>query len=101
VAARQKLSESQHEYHLVVDNIRPLDYEIYAIPEGAIADELEEHGDDVKVILLGPQVSFMRKAAEKTAAPYHIPVDVVNVRLYGTANGEKILEHALKLANES
>ncbi|WGI66140.1 hypothetical protein QEN29_25630 [Escherichia coli] len=43
-----------------------LDYEIYAIPEGAIADELEEHGDDVKVILLGPQVSFMRKAAEKT-----------------------------------
>ncbi|NQD51364.1 PTS sugar transporter subunit IIB, partial [Bacillus altitudinis] len=45
--------------------------------------------------------SFMRKAAEKTAAPYHIPVDVVNVRLYGTANGEKILEHALKLANES
>ena len=31
VAARQKLSESQHEYHLVVDNIRPLDYEIYAV----------------------------------------------------------------------
>ena len=31
VAARQKLNESQHEYHLVVDNIRPLDYEIYAV----------------------------------------------------------------------
>ncbi|MCQ4444478.1 type VI secretion system baseplate subunit TssF [Enterobacter cloacae] len=31
VAARQKLSEGQHEYHLVVDNIRPLDYEIYAV----------------------------------------------------------------------
>ncbi|WP_312951341.1 type VI secretion system baseplate subunit TssF [Superficieibacter sp.] len=31
VAARQKLSDSQHEYHLVVDNIRPLDYEIYAV----------------------------------------------------------------------
>lgn len=31
VAARQKLSESQHEYHLVVDNIRPPDYEIYAV----------------------------------------------------------------------
>ncbi|MFD4416965.1 PTS sugar transporter subunit IIB [Bacillus safensis] len=78
-----------------------LDYYIYAIPEGAIADELEEHGENVQAILLGPQVSFMKKAAEKTAAPYQIPVDVVNVRLYGTANGEKILEHALKLANES
>lgn len=31
IAARQKLSDSQHEYHLVVDNIRPLDYEIYAV----------------------------------------------------------------------
>jgi type VI secretion system protein ImpG len=31
VAERQKLSDSQHEYHLVVDNIRPMDYEIYAV----------------------------------------------------------------------
>ncbi|QHM76803.1 hypothetical protein C7M52_02786 [Mixta theicola] len=31
VAERQKLSESQHEYHLVVDNIRPLDYEVYSV----------------------------------------------------------------------
>lgn len=31
VAERQKLSESLHEYHLVVDNIRPLDYEIYSV----------------------------------------------------------------------
>lgn len=29
--ARQKLDESQNEWHLVVDNIRPLDYEIYAV----------------------------------------------------------------------
>lgn len=31
VAARQKLGDGQHEYHLVVDNIRPLDYEIYSV----------------------------------------------------------------------
>lgn len=31
VASRQKLSDNQHECHLVVDNIRPLDYEIYAV----------------------------------------------------------------------
>jgi len=31
VAERQKLRDNQHEYHLVVDNIRPLDYEIYAV----------------------------------------------------------------------
>ncbi|MCG8709072.1 type VI secretion system baseplate subunit TssF [Brenneria sp. 4F2] len=31
VAERQKISEAQHEYHLVVDNIRPLDYEVFAV----------------------------------------------------------------------
>jgi type VI secretion system protein ImpG len=31
VAERQKLRDNVHEYHLVVDNIRPLDYEIYAV----------------------------------------------------------------------
>ncbi len=30
-AERQKISENVHEYHLVVDNIRPLDYEIYSV----------------------------------------------------------------------
>lgn len=31
VAERQRISESQYEYHLVVDKIRPLDYEIYSV----------------------------------------------------------------------
>ncbi|MCK8349881.1 type VI secretion system baseplate subunit TssF, partial [Erwinia amylovora] len=31
VAQRQKLSDSVHDYHLVVDNIRPLDYEIFSV----------------------------------------------------------------------
>lgn len=44
VAERQKLSESSHEYHLVVDNIRPLDYEIYAVQKlyGARDGQREE-----------------------------------------------------------
>jgi len=31
VAQRQKLNEGQFEYHLVVDNIRPLDYEVFSV----------------------------------------------------------------------
>lgn len=44
VAERQKLSESSHEYHLVVDNIRPLDYEIYAVQKlyGTLEGQREE-----------------------------------------------------------
>ncbi|MFP7478442.1 PTS sugar transporter subunit IIB [Terribacillus saccharophilus] len=76
------------------------EYYIYAIPEGAIEEELQAHHDDVVVIMLGPQVRFARRATEKRAAPYGIPVDVMDVRLYGTADGEKLLEKALQLASQ-
>ncbi|MGV0240884.1 type VI secretion system baseplate subunit TssF [Klebsiella aerogenes] len=44
IAARQSLSDSQHEYHLVVDNIRPLDYEIYSVSK--IHGSADGHRDD-------------------------------------------------------
>ncbi|MBA4493974.1 PTS sugar transporter subunit IIB [Paenactinomyces guangxiensis] len=75
------------------------EYDIYAIPEGTIEEELAKcNGEDVLAILLGPQVRFMKKKAELAAAPYGIPVDVIDTKLYGTANGAKILDHALELA---
>jgi cellobiose PTS system EIIB component len=73
------------------------DIDVYAIPEGAIEDELATSSEGVIAILLGPQVRFMKQAAVNTAKPYGIPVDVIDVRLYGTADGEKILDHALQL----
>ncbi|SDC93278.1 PTS system, cellobiose-specific IIB component [Terribacillus halophilus] len=76
------------------------EYYIYAIPEGAIEEELQAHHDEVVVIMLGPQVRFARRATEKRAAPYGIPVDVMDVRLYGTADGEKLLQKALQLAKQ-
>lgn len=75
-------------------------YHIYAIPEGAIEEELQAHHDEVVVIMLGPQVRFAKRATEKRAAPYGIPVDVMDVKLYGTADGEKLLEKALQLASQ-
>ncbi|MFB1100236.1 MULTISPECIES: PTS sugar transporter subunit IIB [Terribacillus] len=76
------------------------EYYIYAIPEGAIEEELQAHHDEVVVIMLGPQVRFAKRATEKRAAPYGIPVDVMDVKLYGTADGEKLLEKALQLASQ-
>ncbi|PAD39661.1 PTS sugar transporter subunit IIB [Terribacillus sp. 7520-G] len=76
------------------------EYYIYAIPEGAIEEELLAHHEEVVVIMLGPQVRFAKRATEKRAKPYGIPVDVMDVRLYGTADGEKLLEKALQLASQ-
>ncbi|KWW21176.1 hypothetical protein AS888_16350 [Peribacillus simplex] len=42
-------------------------------------------GNYLIAILLGPQVKLMKKAAENTAAPYGIPVDVIDLKSYGTS----------------
>ena len=47
------------------------------------------------VVLLGPQIKFMLPKIKEEAG--NIPVDAINMIYYGTMNGEKILDYALKL----
>lgn len=64
----------------------------------AIAEaELKQHVDKVDVILLGPQVRFLLAKIKEAAAPYGIPVDVIDSIDYGTMNGGKVLQKALRL----
>lgn len=52
---------------------------------------------EVDVLLLGPQVRFMKSQFEKKVAEKNIPVDVIDMRDYGMVNGEKVLQTALDL----
>ena len=59
--------------------------------------------DKVDCILLGPQVRFQKAAIEKLAAGRKagpVPVDIIDMRDYGTMNGKKVLAHALELIGE-
>ena len=47
------------------------------------------------VILLGPQVRFLKSKMEATAGGK--PVAVIDMAAYGTMNGEKVLQQALSL----
>jgi PTS system cellobiose-specific IIB component len=48
-------------------------------------------------ILLGPQVSFMKKDILEKAEPYNIPVaDIASID-YGFSDGVKVLKQALSL----
>ena len=72
---------------------------IFALPFSAAPRVLEE----VDCILLGPQVRFQKAAIEKLAASRKagaIPVDVIDMRDYGTMNGKAVLSAALKLLGE-
>ncbi len=69
---------------------------IFALPFSDAPRVLEE----VDCILLGPQVRFQKSAIEKMASERKagpIPVDVIDMRDYGTMNGKSVYESALKL----
>ena len=55
---------------------------------------------DVDVLLLGPQVRFMKADFEKRLEPKGIPLDVINMADYGMMNGEKVLDQAIALIGE-
>ncbi len=56
--------------------------------------------EDVDVLLLGPQVRFLKKKYEKKLAGTHTKLAVIDMQDYGQVNGEKVLESALQLTSE-
>ncbi|MBA9028655.1 PTS sugar transporter subunit IIB [Peribacillus huizhouensis] len=53
--------------------------------------------EKVDVLLIGPQVRFMKSKFEKIVADAHIPVAVIDMKDYGKMDGEKVLATALEL----
>lgn len=72
-----------------------LDAEIFAIGAGEVDNTLSSK--DVDVLMLGPQVRFMKDQFEKKVADKGIPVEVINMQDYGMVNGEKVLQAAVEL----
>ncbi len=70
---------------------RQLDVEILAVAES----EAKNH-TDAGVVLLGPQVRFIKAKVEKLMGGA-APVEIINSVHYGTLNGEKVLDTALDL----
>ncbi|KGX86859.1 PTS sugar transporter subunit IIB [Pontibacillus litoralis] len=59
--------------------------------------DLKNHMEDVDVILVGPQVRYLKGQIAKKAEPYNTPVEVIDQMAYGTMNGEKVLAQAVAL----
>ncbi|MBE6053869.1 MAG: PTS sugar transporter subunit IIB [Clostridium sartagoforme] len=51
--------------------------------------------DTVDIVLLGPQVRFQKPQVDALVKG-RVPVEVIDMRLYGTMNGKVILENVLK-----
>ncbi|MFV0559224.1 MAG: PTS sugar transporter subunit IIB [Enterococcus sp.] len=71
---------------------KSIDADIFAVAASDADRSLEEK--NVDVLLLGPQVRFMKTQFEKKLESKGIPLDVINMQDYGMMNGAKVLEQA-------
>lgn len=75
-----------------------METDIFAVSAGEADDYLESK--KVDILLLGPQVRFMKSQFEEKVKPLGIALDVIQMTDYGMMNGEKVLDNALKLINK-
>lgn len=72
-----------------------IDTDIFAVSASDADNQLASK--EVDVLLLGPQVRFMKADFEKRLEPKGIPLDIINMADYGLMNGEKVLQQAIHL----
>lgn len=65
--------------------------EIQALPIAECSTVINE----MDIVLLGPQVRFQKPVVEKLAGG-RIPVEVIDMRLYGIMDGKSILTNTLE-----
>lgn len=70
---------------------RGIEVEITATPEASA----EEFVGKVDVILLGPQVKYLKEGIEEKFVG--IPVGVINMMDYGMMKGDKVLDYGLSI----
>lgn len=57
--------------------------------------DVNQYIEQADILLLGPQVSYLKKKYQTDYASKGIPVEVINSMDYGTMNGKEVLDWAL------
>lgn len=68
-----------------------LEIEIDARPIGSV----ELYIDGVDIVLIGPQVRYQKSQVDDLVKG-RIPVEIIDMKLYGTMNGKVILENIIE-----
>ena len=86
---------------LLVENMKKaaaekgIEAKIWAVSESVVPQE-EGNFD---ILLLGPQIRYKLKPVQKILAGKY-PVEVIEMKNYGTMNGKAVFEQALRIYNE-
>ncbi|CEE02917.1 MULTISPECIES: PTS sugar transporter subunit IIB [Bacillaceae] len=79
-----------------VAEARGIEAEIWAVAQDKAPTEME-HAD---VLLIGPQMRFMKKKFTAVAEKVGIPIEVIDPVAYGRIDGEAVLNKALQLMDK-
>lgn len=74
---------------------KDLQVKIFAKPVSEV-DQIVKN-EQISCVLLGPQVSFMKKEMTEKLVPLGIPVEAIDMSAYGMMDGEKVLNQALTM----
>ncbi|EOT45557.1 MULTISPECIES: PTS sugar transporter subunit IIB [Enterococcus] len=74
-----------------------LEADIFAVSSSEADGKLADTDHPIDVLMLGPQVRFMKGQFEEKVAGKNIPVSVIDMRDYGTMNGENVLNTAITM----
>ncbi len=70
-----------------------LDVRIWAVAQDKVVKEMEQ----ADVLLIGPQMRFLKKKLSKAAEELNVPIDVIDPIAYGRIDGEAVLTTALEM----
>lgn len=73
-----------------------MEVNIWAVAQDKAPKEMEK----ADVLLIGPQMRFMKKKFAKIAEEVGIPLDVIDPMSYGRIDGKAVLKKALELIGE-
>lgn len=73
-----------------------IEAEIWAVSQDKAMTEMK----NADVLLIGPQMRFMKRKYEPIANEAGIPLDVIDPVAYGRIDGEAVLNRALELLGE-
>ncbi|GAE92842.1 PTS system [Gracilibacillus boraciitolerans JCM 21714] len=73
-----------------------IEVNIWAVGQDKAQTEMEK----ADVLLIGPQMRFMKKKFEKMASEYNLPLDVIDPVAYGRVDGKAVLNKALELIGD-
>lgn len=73
-----------------------IEVSIWAVGQEKVPTELEK----ADVLLIGPQMRFMKKKFEKVASEKGVILDVIDPIAYGRVDGKAVLNKAIELIGE-